>query len=365
MRPKKAQQIATITEAPGEVERGYVAKWLVVCTLPHRDPKRGSYTRKNGDSSLSIQTGLDADGNEIGLPYGALVRLLLFWIISEANRTKSRTLNLGDSINAFLRLVGLDPKTGNGKRGDMKRLREQMNRLFQCRISFKRTESGEQRKGISWLNMDVAPKGELWWDVHSPEQATLFESYIVLGEEFYNAVTENPAPFDFRALCALKHSPMAIDLYAWLTWRVFAMTKAGETQAAIPLNGADGIAQQFGSNYTRADHFKAALSEGLEAVKQVWPQLDYDLSATRLTIRKSPVPITEVDPLKKRRAFGQVKADELDIDTRIWFQKAHPRIKFPTVWKAYRTFLEREQIKPTSIDKHFKDYAAKWVKGEL
>ena len=48
-------------------------------------------------------------------------------------------------------MVGLDPKTGNGKRGDMGRL--------QGRIRLKHTESRTQRKSISWLNRDVAPEG--------------------------------------------------------------------------------------------------------------------------------------------------------------------------------------------------------------
>lgn len=359
MRPKKAQQITTITEAPAAVQKGYLASWLVICTLPHRDPKTTLYTRTNGDCTLTVQSGAEK-GQLIGLPYGALARLLLLWLISEANRTKSRRLFLGETIDGFLRAVGLDPKTGGGKRSDMKRLKEQMHRLFRCRISFERDHAG---KGISWLDMDIAPDGELWWDVKNPEQAALFDSWIELGEKLYIAATTSPVPIDFRAICALKHSPMAIDLYAWLTWRVHGMKDGGS--AAIPLHGEKGLAAQIGSNYTRPDHFKAALSEGLEAVKLVWPTLNCELSATRLTVRKSPVPIADVPITKKRRAFGQVKAHELLTDTEIEFRNANPRIRLTTVKKAFYAFLEREQIKPHDIDALFRDYAAKWVRGEL
>jgi hypothetical protein len=368
MRAKKVRQISAIVEAPGEVQKGYLAKWLVVCTFPHREPKEEKYTRINGDYTLNIQSGMDKRGNYLGLPYGAPVRLLLFWIITEANRLKwtgdtSRRIHLGESMSRFVQLVGYDPDTGRGKRGDATRLRDMMKRLFGCRISFIRSETVSEATGYSWLNMDVAPKGELWWDVKNPDQASLFDSWIELGEDFYNAVTTNPVPFDFRAMCALKHSPMAIDLYAWLTWRVHAMKEGGS--ASIPLHGPKGIAAQIGSNYSRTDDFKRAVAEGLEAVKLVWPKLDCELSASRLMVRKSPVPIADIPPVKKRRSFGQVKPDELSVDTVIEFRKANPRINPNTVWKAYRAFLKREEITPRDIDAHFKDYAAKWVRGEL
>ncbi|HEX2082195.1 MAG TPA: replication protein RepA, partial [Xanthomonadaceae bacterium] len=78
----------------------------------------------------------------IGYPYGVILRLLLFWIVSEAVRTKSRRLELGPSLNQFLRAIGLNPATGRGKRGDATRLREQMDRLFQASISFQYTSPG-------------------------------------------------------------------------------------------------------------------------------------------------------------------------------------------------------------------------------
>lgn len=367
MRASKEQQIKAITEAPNDVQKGYLAKWLVVCTFPHRKPKEEKYTRINGDYTLNLQSGMDKHGDYIGLPYGAPVRLLLFWIITEANRMKwagdhSRRIHLGESMTRFVEMVGYNPETGRGKRGDATRLREMMERLFACRISFIHSVAAEGKSGLSWLNMDVAPKGELWWDVKQPDQVSLFESWIELGEDFYNSVTTNPVPFDFRAMCALKHSPMAIDLYAWLTWRVHAMKDGGS--ATIPLTGPKGIAAQFGANYGRSDNFKAALAEGLEAVKHVWPQLDCDLSAISLTVNKSPVPIPDQTPIKKRRQFGNVADGQLSIDTPLWFRTTYPKYDFRAVEKAFRAFIAKSRIEPHDIDAMFRDYAGKWVEGE-
>ena len=367
MRPKNAKQITAIVEAPAEVQKGYLAKWLVVCTFPHSKPKEEKYTRINGDYTLTILSGTDKKGDYLGLPYGAPVRLLLFWIITEANRLKwtgdySRRIHLGESMSRFVEMVGYDPETGRGERGDATRLRDMMQRLFSCRISFTRSETANGATGFSWLNMDVAPKGELWWDVKKPDQASLFDSWIELGEDFYKAVTTNPVPFDFRAMCALKHSPMAIDLYAWLTWRVHAM-KDGSS-AAIPLHGPKGIAPQIGANYGRERDFKAALAEGLEAVKLVWPPLDCELSAASLTVGKSSVPIPDVTPIKKRRKFGEVPDDRLSVDTPLWFKNTYPKYDFKAVEKSFRAFLAKSQITPYDIDALFMDYATKWVQGD-
>ena len=368
MRPKKAKQIETINQAPAAVEKGYVAKWLVICTFPHSKPDDTKYVRINGDYTLTILSGADERGDYLGLPYGAPARLLSFWIITEANRLKwagdnSRRIHLGESMSRFVQLVGYDPETGRGKRGDATRLRDMMQRLFRCRISFTRSQTADGPTGVSWLDMQVAPKGELWWDMRSPDQASLFDSWIELGEDFYNAVTTSPVPIDFRALVALKHSPMAMDLYAWLTYRVHGMSDG--MSASIPLHGPKGLAAQIGSDYKQRKNFTAAIRDGLEAVRMVWPSLTYDVSTTHLNVSKCPVPIADEPISKKRRAFGQVKANALMIDTEIEFRKANPRIRLTTVKKAFFAFLEREQIKPHDIDALFRDYAAKWVKGEV
>jgi Plasmid encoded RepA protein len=122
-----------------------------------------------------------------------------------------------------MREVGLNPDTGGGKRGDAKRLHNQMDRLFGSRISFQYFVDDPHRHGKAWLNMEVAPRGELWWDPKRPDQGALWQSWILLGDEFYNALVALPVPVDMRALRALKRSPLALDLYAWVCYRAFVI----------------------------------------------------------------------------------------------------------------------------------------------
>ena len=160
-----------------------MAMHLVQANLPHSKPKTDTWTRKNGNLTLGIQAGFDFKKNKsVGLPYGSIPRLILLWMITEAVRTKSRRLELGASLAGFMRLLGLNPDNGTGKRSDAKRLREQIERLFSAKFSFNWVETdGKGREGHKWLNMDVAPAGELWWDEKNPDQADIFGSWIELG----------------------------------------------------------------------------------------------------------------------------------------------------------------------------------------
>jgi hypothetical protein len=210
-------------------DAAYLARQFVQATLPHSDPKTETWSRQNGDFTLGIQAGFNVKtGKSYGLPYGIIPRLLLFWITTEALKTKSPRLELGASMAGFMREVGLDPGHG-GKRSDGHRLQVQMTRLFQARISFMQDVQDGANEGSAWLNMQVSRKGVLWWNPRNPAQGSLWNSWIELERDFYEAITAAPIPIDVRALRALKRSPLTLDLYALLCYEVYlAWSTRGE-----------------------------------------------------------------------------------------------------------------------------------------
>lgn len=247
-------------------DAAYLPRELVQVTLPHKNPGDiPLWTRTNGNLTVGIQPGMNLTTREsYGYPYGPLPRLLLFWITTEAIRKKNRRLELGHSLSGFMAELGLSAYTGRGKRGDATRLRKQMERLFRSKISF---ESDGERK--SWLDMQVAPKGEFWWNLREPEQAALWGSWIELSEDFYSAITAFPVPADMRALRALKGSPLALDLYAWLTYEAWRAHMTGkkrfETWAQLHAH--------LGAEYGRLDNFRAHTKAMLTKIKLVYPGL--------------------------------------------------------------------------------------------
>lgn len=248
----------------------YMARQLVQVTLPHRNPGNvPAWKRVNGNLMLRIRPGLDQNDESIGFPYGSVPRLVLFWLTREALRRRSRKLELGDTLAGFMREVGLNPYTGGGKRGDARRLRNQLERLFRATISFERTDEVGALKCKAWLDMQVAPAGEFWWDPMNPSQSSLFGSWIMLGESFYEAVLAHPVPVDMRALRALKQSPLALDLYAWLAYRTFRVAEGGKAQF-VPWRG---LRAQFGTDYSDLKNFKRKAKSAILKVQTVYPGL--------------------------------------------------------------------------------------------
>jgi hypothetical protein len=354
---------AEIAAEPNKAEAAYLARELVQCTLPHRDPgKVEGWVRSNGNFSLVLQPGFDSKTKKsIGLPYGPLPRLLLLWIVTEAIRTKSRAIKLSDTLNEFLREIGLDPNTGRGPRGDATRLKEQMKRLFNCRISFQYSEGNAQKGRSAFLNMEVAQEGRFWWDFKNPEQGGLFESEIVLGEVFFKAITAAPVPLDMRAVAGLMRSPLAIDLYTWATYRIFTMQRAGSRQIKIPISE---LKEQFGSEYNRIDNFKTAFSEALERVKEVFPALDYTFEKSALILRDSrqrPA-IAPTDKTAAQRRLAELKPFEQVSDkAREQFKQDFPRWDADVVIADFHTWREEKGQHSANTDAHFKAFARSWV----
>ena len=78
--------------------------------------------------------------------------------------------------------------------------------------------------------MQIGPEAVLWWDPEKTLQDDLFESWVELGEKFYQAVTAAPVPLDMRALKVLKKSPLALDLYSWLAYKTWNAARKGSAQ---------------------------------------------------------------------------------------------------------------------------------------
>lgn len=248
--------------SPDQEEAAFIARQLVQATLPHQNPGDvREWSRTNGNLKLTIRPG------SAGYPYGTIPRLLLFWVTTEALRTGERRLALGNHLADFMRELGLDPSRG-GKRSDAKRLRDQMERLFRAVISF--DENKGDRK--SWIDMQIAPKGMFWWDARQPEQPTLWDSWIQLGEDFYNAITAAPVPVDMRALKALKRSPLALDLYAWTTYTAYQTKKSGQSRFV----SWEALHGQMGAEYTDVKEFARYARLALRKVQSVYPELGLD-----------------------------------------------------------------------------------------
>ena len=270
---KLIESSESIRLLPGtKQDAAFMARELIQCTLPHSDPGPDlpAWIRVNGTRALIIQPGYDSDQRKsYGYPWGTLPRLLLFWIVTEAKRTNSRRLHLGHSLAEFMRELGLDPSRG-GKRSDAHRLKVAMESLCYARISFQQTTTGPgNMKHDRRRNMDVTSESDLWWcNTDTPRQAVLWQSWIELGEKFFEAITANTVPCDVRALKALKKSPLALDLYALCNYIGSNLQKPDHFISWRLLH------EQLGSEYSDLDNFRKKVRAALVKVRLHHPGLN-------------------------------------------------------------------------------------------
>ncbi len=256
---------------------GFMTRSLAIATLPHRRIKDYRFVRKNGDFTLTMMT-----AHPEGLPYGTLPRLLLTWVCTEVAQQRQRELSLGPNLASYLAELGLH-STG-GKRGDITRLKHAMTTLFSSVISCH--YEGKDK----WALQNVLlADGVDWWTPQNPEEAGEWQSRVFLSERFFNECVEHKLPFDMRAIRALRQSPLALDIYVWLTHRMSYLSK----RTTIPWISLSG---QFGAGYAVTDQglrdFKRAFLRELKHVQIIYPAARVSDSRNGLVLYPSPTHVS-------------------------------------------------------------------------
>jgi len=261
---------------------GFMPRVLVLTTLPHRRPESHRFERVNGRHCLRMSA-----PRRIGLPYGSYPRLLLAYLTTEAVRTKSPEVQLGPTPNDLARKLGLS--TISGPRGTAQRLEEQLRRLLSMKLDWQTSLGLAPRSsGAAFVTAGGAaclkPLRRLL-----PQQPG-WRSRIVLGQQFFEEITYSSVPVDLRAIRQLKGSPLAIDLYVWLTYRMSYLKRP----TVIPW---EGLRSQFGADYARPRDFRRRLLEFLRLVLGVYPSARVRQTGRGLRLLPSP---PHVSPSRRR-----------------------------------------------------------------
>ena len=265
---------------------GYAARLWAQLSLPYKDPRdAGLWIRRNGSLTLRVMPGMvGAKGSEsLGYPYGVLPRYILTWMSTEAVRTRSPELQLGNSLNDFMRRLGLTA-TG-GRNGTITRLNDQMRRLLTSSMYVEDNREGDSRWGIAGAHFSVATGFKLWYDDKDrTAEKPLWGSTITLGDAFYESIVAAPVPVDTRALAALAGSPMKIDMLVWLSHRLGYVRRTQLVPWA-------SLAEQFGSDYARLRDFKSIVLKQLRDVLAVYPGANVNVTDDGLLLSPSPTAI--------------------------------------------------------------------------
>jgi hypothetical protein len=112
---------------------------FAMTALPHKRIGDAVWERDGGNIKLLVESGLDIRKQPIGVPYGSIARMILLYLQTQAVRTRSREVELGASMNAWLTAMGIPI---GGKTYQI--VREQSRRISRCRLTFfRRSETAE------------------------------------------------------------------------------------------------------------------------------------------------------------------------------------------------------------------------------
>jgi hypothetical protein len=193
-----------------------------------------------------------------GIPYGVAPRLMLVYIMSLAKKYKIKKIPLGRSMNAFMRAMGVTPVSG--KEGNIKAYTDQLLKLSTTLITVESSTQADSESHISIKNTLLFDEVDLWF-TDGFENA---EAYVVINDRLFQALLVSAVPLSLNAIKKLKSSPLALDIYMFITYR-----SNKPTNRPIPWRG---IRDQFGSGQKCITNFKTRFLVALAKVKEVYPE---------------------------------------------------------------------------------------------
>lgn len=249
--------------------------------LPRARTSERTFSRSAGRASMMVSAGQRWDGKEwieLPLPYGSQPRLAMIHLCSEAIRTKQRFIDVGDGIVPFLRDMGMSI---SGR--TFRSFKNQMLYLAGCEMLF----AWDSGQSIKQTKCAPVRSFEAWTDPFA-KQCTFWPDEIELGREFYETLCEHAVPLDPRAVHALRHSALAMDVYSWLAHRLCRVRTDSGTKLYWKV-----MHEQFGKEYKSRKDFKKDFAGALRKVLTVYPTAVVREEHGGIRIYPSPPPIRQ------------------------------------------------------------------------
>jgi hypothetical protein len=252
--------------------------------LPRRRTDAKVFERQSGNVSIRLETGSLYNGKdwiEQPLPYGATPRLVMVHVSSEAIRTQSRRVEIGDSMRQFLTTLGM--QTNGGASGGYTTLKRQIESLAACRLTLGLFAEGR----VVTKKADPIERFEAWLQIDG-SQHTLWPGVLELSQNFYDTLATHAVPLDYRALSALKHSALALDVYTWLAHRLWRVKQPAGTKVSW-----ENLREQFGQEYADPKNFKREFKDMLHQVRVVYPDAHFKETIGGIILHESRPPLAK------------------------------------------------------------------------
>ena len=267
---------------------GFLYSGWCQAALPHRRLPDSQGWQVSGERvTLIVEPGMRSGAGgkpaHIGVPYGSRARLIMLYLQSEALRTGSREIELGKSLRVWLTRLGI-PVGGKS----VEAVREQAERISRCKLTFE-VKAGASKGLMNQTIVDTA----IFLDLDDETQGSLFVEKARLSEGFFDQLRRHPVPLEEAAIKAVNNNSMALDLYAWLAYRLHVL------KGPTPVSWR-ALKPQFGMGFGRMDNFRARFLDNLKLALAVYPGAKVEVEETGLILHPSRPPVS---PTKLRPAL--------------------------------------------------------------
>jgi hypothetical protein len=124
----------------------------------------------------------------------------------------------------------------------------------------------------------------------TPDQSNLFEANIEVTNAFFEECANHSVPLDMEAVRALSASPMAMDIYQFLAYRLHRVN--GSTVISY-----EQLHNQFGSG-NNIRQFKQGFKNNMKDVLAVYPKARVIPTDSGIQIYQSAPPISKYNKVK-------------------------------------------------------------------
>lgn len=289
--PDLFDRISTIAAEPPAPS--FLHSALCAMSLPVRRPvdEFAPILRQDGQYTLAITPRpvlARVHGQQLmqslGVPFGSLPRLILIHIMTEAVRTRSRHVVLGETFTAWMRRMGF--KTiSYGPRGSATLIKQQLDRLLACEWMIRwdnDTASGESEFGVKEIKLTNEYVGV-------DRKGGNFIREIRMTEGFFEHLREHAVPLNEHAICHLRDSATGLDLYTWLAYRLPRIHPKRPATISWPQ-----LAVHFGNDGHNIRKFRQTVRDAWQRhVSGVYPEARADFDGTIIRLYASPAPLEQ------------------------------------------------------------------------
>ena len=259
-----------LREPPSKSEVLFLNTILCQTSLPISKRKLSGvdvWERTNGRAVLKIKTGEIAMPNGIivktEIPYGRFARLFFYHLCTRIVKEGKRDIELASSFQQFAKSIGIHT-TGR----ELANLRTQVYNILGCEFLIHNFTETEQARTSQTSFMRIADDIKLWL----PKGLNQLEiniddaTNIRISERFFETTRQHAIPFDPRAIGALTHNCLAMDVLGWLTQLLPRL----DHQKWKPISWGF-LYNMYGHSYDRLRDFRKYFLESLHQAISVYP----------------------------------------------------------------------------------------------